>query len=348
METITEQNENHLSIAVFSPATYHQYIGLLLERMAAESLPEIAGMIRLHGRLTDPGTPKGSMYYAVKITDDGGAQAKADIPTSLMQGRGVQPGQQVVLTGRVAFRSSQYGLEARMAVTDLQLGEQEVTARTVESDQGRMTLERLRSMPTVRNAFPVSETITVALIQSASTHAQVALDARAELEKVGEVLVIKPVPINMLDPVAIARAIRQSDADLLILIRGGGDSSDFEVFDDPRVVQALAECPVFRVVGLGHTGNSTLLDVLADYSASTPTDAGRYVRERVETRLRKRQETQKHWDTLKTHATTLEKERDEARVKLIMAEQKVNLPVGWMIGAFAAGAFLTWLGGFLR
>ena len=345
METITEQK--YLSIAVFSPATYHQYVGLLLEQMAAESLPEIAGMIRLHGRLTDPGSPKGSMYYAVKITDDGGAQAKADIPTSLIQGRGVQPGQQVVLTGRVALRSSQYGLEARIAVTDLQLGEQEETVRTAESDQGRMTLERLRCMPTVRNSFPVSDTITVALIQSASAHAQVAIDARTELEKVAEVLVIKSVPINMLDPVAIVRAIRQVDADLLMLIRGGGDSRDFDVFDDPRVVQALAECTVYRVVGLGHSGNATLLDLIADYSASTPTDAGRYVRERVESRLRKRQEMQKNWEALRTQIATSERERDEARVRLLMAEQKGLFPFGWILAAFAAGGALTWLSRFI-
>ena len=329
MDIEKQMHADYVPITEFSPATFHQFVSLLLERMAGESLPELAGIVRLRGRLTDPGSPSGKIYYGVKIADDGGSQAKADIPVSLIAGRGVKAGQQVIVTGRVGIRSTQYGVEARVAVTDLELGKTEVAVSSESADQGRMTIERLRTMQVVRNNFPVSETITVALIQSSSAHAQVALDCRTELDKLGDILVINPIPINMIDPVAIAMAIRQADADILMLIRGGGDSRDFEVFDDPRVVQAMVECTAFRVVGLGHTGNGTLLDIIgADYSANTPGQAGMYVRERIEARLRKQKEAQGRWNAMQARVTELE----QARV-----EKKRLVPLWWVAVAFAIG-----------
>ena len=62
-----------------SPGTLQQFTTLLLERLAASELPELGGMIRLHGRWTDPGRASGKSYYGAKIVDDGGAQAKVEI-----------------------------------------------------------------------------------------------------------------------------------------------------------------------------------------------------------------------------------------------------------------------------
>ena len=150
-----------------------------------------------------------------------------------------------------------------------------------------MTLERLRALSLWRVPFPDRDVISITLIQSTSAAAQVANDCMAELTKLGDAVGVFPVRVNMLDPVAIATAIREATADdILMVIRGGGDAADFEVFEDPRVLTAMAEQKAHRVVGLGHTGNATLLDLVADYSANTPAQAGAYVRERVQQRQR--------------------------------------------------------------
>ena len=337
MNPIEEQS----TFTEFSPATYHQFVSLLIEKMAAESLPELVGIIRLRGRLNDPGAAKGNQFYGVKISDDGGAQAKADIPSSLILGRGIQAGQQVVLTGRVAIRSSQYGVEARLIATDIQLLE-EPAARTVDSDQGRITIERLKNLPAVRNGFPTSDPIRLALIQSSSAQARVAMDAQSELEKVGGFLEVTPVPINMLDPVAIARAIRQANADIVMVIRGGGASEDFAVFDDPRVVQAFAECRAHRVVGLGHSGNGCLLDLLADAVANTPGQAGCYVREKIEMRLRRRQEILAQDKDLKDLLQRLKAENEDIKMRLSLNAKKMP---AWLLVAIGVlvGVTLFWL-----
>ncbi len=166
-----------LSEIVFSdvtPGTLQQLSSLLLERLASTELPEMAGMLRLHGRWTDPGRPSGKSYYGAKVVDDGGAQAKIEILASLVSSRGIVPGQNVVVTGRLAVRASNYGVEVRLVGTDIQLGDQEEAVQSAVTRQGRMTIDRLRSLPLGRVPFPDKDTVSVALIQSTYAAAQVA------------------------------------------------------------------------------------------------------------------------------------------------------------------------------
>ena len=81
----------------------------------------------------------------------------------------------------------------------------------------------------------------------------------------------------MHDPAAIATALRAIRADIVAVVRGGGDAASFAVFEDSRVLEALATCPAYRVLGLGHTANRTLAELLADHAASTPAAAGVHV-----------------------------------------------------------------------
>lgn len=334
-----------------TPGTLQQYTALLLERLAATNFPDMAGMVRLRGRWTDPGRVSGKTYYGVKVVDDGGAHAKVEILASLVAGRGIQPGQNVILTGSLATRSSNYGLEVRLVAADIQLGEQEEVARTDAVPQGRLTIERLRSFPVHRVPFPERDTVSVALIQSASVVAQVALDCMAELAHLGDQVQVTPLRINMLDPVAIAAAIRSAQGnDIIMLIRGGGDAADFEVFGDPRVVSALAEQSAHRVLGLGHSGNATVLDLMADFSANTPAQAGMYVRERMQARQRMAKEVERSLRQARDRVTELERERNAVQAQLQAAngllnaeKQQRGVPMWWAIAAFLAGGLLILL-----
>ena len=332
-----------------SPGTLQQFTTLLLERLAASELPELGGMIRLHGRWTDPGRASGKSYYGAKIVDDGGAQAKVEILASLVASRGIVPGHMVIATGRLAVRSTNYGLEVRLVATDIQLGDQEQAAKTDVAQQGRMTIDRLRSIPMRRVPFPDRDSVSVTLIHSNSAAAQVTQDCMAELSKLGDAVGVFPVKVNMLDPVAIAKAIREANADdIVMVIRGGGDAADFEVFDDPRVVTALSSQQAHRVVGLGHTGNATLLDLVADFSANTPAQAGAYVRERVQQRQRLLGDAGKDLKLAKERMEALEKERNTAQAQLqtaseLLAKAKGGVPAWAVAAAFAVGAALAYL-----
>ena len=332
-----------------SPGTLQQFTTLLLERLAASELPELGGMIRLHGRWTDPGRASGKSYYGAKIVDDGGSQAKVEILASLVASRGVLPGHLVIATGRLAVRSTNYGLEVRLVATDIELGDQEQAAKTEVAQHGRMTIERLRSIPMRRVPFPDRDSVSVTLIHSNSAAAQVTQDCMAELSKLGDSVGVFPVKVNMLDPVAIATAIRDANSDdIVMIIRGGGDAADFEVFDDPRVVTALSSQQAHRVVGLGHTGNATLLDLFCDFSANTPAQAGAYVRERVQQRQRLLGDAGKDLRLAKERMEALEKERNTAQAQLqtaseLLAKAKGGVPAWAVAVAFAVGAILAYL-----
>jgi exodeoxyribonuclease VII large subunit len=349
--TFTDTLDAHLAgtpnFSDVTPGTFQQFTALLIEQLATSQLPKMGGMIRLHGRWTDPGWPAGKFFYGGKVVDDGGAQAKVEILSSLVSGRGIVPGQMVVLTGRLIVRTGNYGVEVKLAASDIHLdGNEETKESAGFATQGRMTLDRLRTLPLLHFPFPEEDVLRLTLIRSKSAQAQVAHDCMAEINRLGDGVQVKQVAINMLDPVAIAEAIQQAEeGGVIVLIRGGGDASDFEVFDDPRVVAALARKQSHRVLGLGHTGNSTLLDLMADYSANTPAQAGAYVRETVQNRQRELGEAAKEVVTLKGRLQAMEKDHEAIiwqlkKARDLMASGK-RIPTWVAIAAFVGGVVLA-------
>lgn len=65
--------------------------------------------------------------------------------------------------------------------------------------------------------------------------------------------------------------------DVIVIARGGGSVEDLLPFSDERLVRAAASSPKPIVSAIGHEGDVPLLDLVADYRASTPTDAARRI-----------------------------------------------------------------------
>jgi len=81
--------------------------------------------------------------------------------------------------------------------------------------------------------------------------------------------------------VEVSAALREleanPDVDVIIITRGGGSFEDLLPFSDESLVRLAASCETPIVSAIGHEKDSPLLDLVADYRASTPTDAAKRV-----------------------------------------------------------------------
>lgn len=269
------------SITSLNPASLNQLLTTQAGQILAEHLPASTGLVSVTGNLSDPGMPRGQWHYGVRLTDDGG-RVLVDLPVSLVSGKGLQAGQSVTLTGIIRIRQGQQAgtLELRIEASNAEILAEEASLQVSTPVKSEMALAP--EITTVRHEFPETgaRPLHITMIQS-SSRAQVAEDCLSELEKLGSRIQVTRLGANMLEPGSIVSALDRAAGDIVLLIRGGGDEADFEVFNDHRVVNALARHSAYRVIGLGHSANHTALDRIADHAARTPGQAGMHIREMV-------------------------------------------------------------------
>ncbi len=77
------------------------------------------------------------------------------------------------------------------------------------------------------------------------------------------------------------------NVDVIIITRGGGNFEDLLPFSDESLLRLVANAKTPIVSAIGHEKDSPLLDLVADWRASTPTDAGKKVVPDMEEELTK-------------------------------------------------------------
>lgn len=70
---------------------------------------------------------------------------------------------------------------------------------------------------------------------------------------------------------------RQNDFDVVVIIRGGGATSDLSGFDTYLLAAACAQFPLPIITGIGHERDDTVLDSVAHTRVKTPTAAAEYL-----------------------------------------------------------------------
>ncbi len=76
---------------------------------------------------------------------------------------------------------------------------------------------------------------------------------------------------------AVEQLDRHPEVDVIVIARGGGSVEDLLPFSDEGLIRAVAACRTPVVSAIGHESDSPILDLVADYRASTPTDAAKRI-----------------------------------------------------------------------
>ncbi len=127
-------------------------------------------------------------------------------------------------------------------------------------------------------ALPRSVGIVTSLQAAALRDVVTTLQRRAPYAR----LIVYPVPVQGAGAGAriaamLAAAAARSEAEVLLLVRGGGSLEDLWAFNDEAVARAIRACALPVVVGVGHESDFTIADLAADLRAATPTAAAELV-----------------------------------------------------------------------
>ena len=78
-------------------------------------------------------------------------------------------------------------------------------------------------------------------------------------------------------PKSIIKCLKQADkssADTIILTRGGGENEDLKAFNDEELIRTCSSLSKPLISAIGHQIDSSLVDLVSDLYAITPTEAG--------------------------------------------------------------------------
>ena len=266
-------------MATVSASGAHEIFAAIAEDMVASSRHS-AVPLRVHGIVGKirPAARNG-IVYQIDLLDGYGSVAgiHMDVKQELLTTYNVKENSVVTAVGIIRPTMWNRSVNLRLKVIDFEIG----------SSPGAVTLNRtgqeilsfLQSVDVKRQTFPVLNRINLTLIPPWS--AQTTPDFLNSVKRAKSRLNITKVPVSVHDPSEIAKAIGNAKCDVLVVIRGGGETRELAVFNDPEILEALLECQAFRVLGIGHSNDRTLANMFVDHVANTPGDAGEFVAKAV-------------------------------------------------------------------
>ena len=74
-----------------------------------------------------------------------------------------------------------------------------------------------------------------------------------------------------------AEGVLHSSFDIVVIIRGGGATSDLQAFDSEALAERCANFPLPVITGIGHLRDETILDLVAYLNLKTPTAVAEYI-----------------------------------------------------------------------
>jgi exodeoxyribonuclease VII large subunit len=245
---------------ISSVADYLAHLNQVLALQAARVKGEVTGLKR-SGK---------AVYFTIK---DSGEPALLDcmIWLSLYETNGLElkEGDEVIVTG-VPNIYAPFGKFSFKATTIEYAGEGALKKaydklKAALEAEGLLAFERKRPLPEFPRKIGVITSMSGVVIQDFTANLgqrgyQIkAIDSRVEgKDAIHELL-------------AALRAMANQNIEVLVIMRGGGSWESLQAFNTESVVRAVAGFKVPVLTGIGHDVDQTLVELVADFGASTPT-----------------------------------------------------------------------------
>ncbi len=264
----------------------------MLENSAEEPLPVRAiseaigaylsklGPVWIEGELSELTVRPGAQMVFMRLRD-----ASADMSLSVMCHKSVldavsplPANARVIMHAKVSWYGKSGSLS--MSVKEIrQVGVGELLARLEQlksllAGEGLFAADRKRSLPFLPKV--------VGLICGRNSDAEKDVVENARRRWPAIQFEIREVAVQGAAAVTeVSAALLELDAnpdvDVIIITRGGGSFEDLLPFSDENLVRLVAAAKTPIISAIGHEKDAPLLDFVADWRASTPTDAGKKV-----------------------------------------------------------------------
>ncbi|MDC4883591.1 hypothetical protein OHW08_05875 [Acinetobacter baumannii] len=213
---------------------------------------------------------KWSLVYDLIIQDTTGV-IEVEIPKHLLSS--FKNGSYVEIHGVPTFNFFREQCTKRLKGYTIQAIEDDSAIQAFQSKLS--TLDDLKKHRPKSHTFPNHFDLSVAVIYSSASKVDIQKDFYNYLNEYRDEFDFDEKPVSLSNVEALSQVISSCvDHDVVVVIRGGGSSDAFDIFNDEKVLKAFSNLNGYRIVGLGHNSDVTLLDYLADHSAITPSDAG--------------------------------------------------------------------------
>jgi exodeoxyribonuclease VII large subunit len=190
----------------------------------------------------------------------------------------LEPGQRIIVWARPEFWAGRGSLQLR-ARTIRAVGIGELLARLAQlqatlAAEGLFAPERKKPLPFLPRR--------VGLICGRNSDAEHDVVVNARERWPATDFEIREVAVQGTNAVrevteALLELDARDDIDVIVITRGGGSAEDLLPFSNEALVRAVAAANKPIVSAIGHEQDAPILDHVADYRASTPTDAGKRI-----------------------------------------------------------------------
>ncbi|MGD1715598.1 exodeoxyribonuclease VII large subunit [Dapis sp. BLCC M172] len=235
--------------------------------------------ISVIGEVSSAKLNSGNLYFTLSEPDNS-ASLPCAIWRSTLKNIHHQPekGEQIIVTGRISLYPPRG--DYKLIVDNVYLAGEGIKNLRYLQLRSRLKTEGLFDQENKQNLPKFPQTIAVVTSDTAAAWGDIQRTIKQRFPLV-KILLSPTLVQGEFAPPAIVEAIKKVEldgrAEVIILARGGGAVEDLSCFNDERVVRVIADCKIPIITGIGHQRDETLADLVADYSAHTPTAAAEKV-----------------------------------------------------------------------